>query len=60
MNRNEEKRYYDMVNRNICLACSGSGMIDDTKPRLMNNMCQKCLGNGKRFQNQLKDGILEV
>lgn len=54
-----EQEFHNMVNRNICLRCEGSGLIDRFLSSSIGNICYDCMGSGKRFQHLLKDGILE-
>lgn len=55
----KEQQFHEKINRNICLHCDGSGIIDKTKPPSLGNTCPHCMGTGKRFKHLLKDGILE-
>lgn len=54
-----EQEFHEIMRRNICLRCEGTGLLNKTEPPCIGNTCYNCMGTGKRFQHLLKDGILE-
>ena len=56
LNENEQE-FHEILKRNICLKCKGKGRLGENIN--IGEICFICFGSGKRFQNQLKDGILE-